>query len=648
MIDTFVANLRRLPVACLFALVLLLVVPGMALAGQWSAPLDLPAGSQGANGTVIDADGVVTMIWSQEATTDGCSSRTSAVGCEVRVARLGGAAWGAPITLSTADAYYAGSRLVVDADGIVTALWVQTDGTTNGHSIWSSRFKDDAWSGAQQLSVGSPLIYYTQLGVNAAGSVVAAWDNSTASETQAAQFANGSWTTAVAIPTGGRTSSYIDALVASPDGSFTALLRQTTGDRIGAARLAGGVWTDQGLISPAGRAAYAGAAVVDADGVVTAAWSSLTSGHYVVESTRRIGSAWSVPEAVSTTPDHAQGPQLVIGASGVVTMVWDVWNSSFSIAHLQFTRATGGTWSTPTNIASLTMPATALSLTLDQTSTPFLLVNVSASGSWLANSLHYADGSWSTPQPVVPGVVWSGSSFAINSFGSGVAMGYDRTGTPTVYQSARFGTAPTAPTAVKGTAGSSEIVAEWTASARSSAPPVSFYTATAAPGGGTCIATSSTRCTITSLKAGTEYRITVTATNLFGTSAASLPSGVIVVQASPAASIAKRRIAATSSGSGVTVRVPVSVPGPGEVTLIGRTTATGGSTRSAVNNVVWRCTVTATFVKAGSRVLSCNLRARARQQLRRGSMRFAFATVYVPTGGLPVRSVTAATIARHR
>jgi hypothetical protein len=47
-------------------------------------------------------------------------------------------------------------------------------------------------------------------------------------------------------------------------------------------------------------------------------------------------------------------------------------------------------------------------------------------------------------------------------------------------------------------------------------------------------------------------------------------------------------------------------------------------------------------------VLSCNLRARARQQLRRGSMRFAFATVYVPTGGLPVRSVTAATIARHR
>ena len=123
---------------------------------------------------------------------------------------------------------------------------------------------------------------------------------------------------------------------------------------------------------------------------------------------------------------------------------------------------------------------------------------------------------------------------------------------------------------------------------------------------------------------------------------------MVTVQASPAASIATRRIAVRSSGSGVTVGVPVSVPGPGEVTLIGRTTATGGSTRSAVKNVVWRCTVTATFVKAGSRVLSCNLRARARQQLRRGSMRFAFATLYVPTVGLPVRSVTAATIARHR
>ena len=648
MSETSVANLRRLPVVCLFALVLLLVVPGMALAGQWSAPFDLPTGSQGANDTVIDADGVATMIWSQEATADGCSSYTSAVGCEVRVARLGGTGWGAPITLSNADAYYAGSRLVVDADGIVTALWVQTDGTANGHSVWSSRFKDDAWSSAQKLSAGSPLIYYTQLGVNATGSVVAAWDNSTASETQAAQFADGSWTTAVAIPAGGRSSSYIDALVASPDGSFTVLVRQTSGDRIGAARLAGGVWTDQGLISPAGRAAYGGAAVVDADGVVTAAWHSLTSGLYVVESTRRVGSAWSVPEAVSTTSDHAQSPQLVVDPSGVVTMVWVRWNSSFSIPYVQFARATGGTWSTPTNIASLTVPATAVDLTLDEASTPFLLVNVSASGSWLGNSLHYADGSWSAPQPVVPGVVWSGSSFAINSFGSGVAMGYDRTGTPTVYQSARFGTAPTAPTAVKGTAGSSEIIAEWTASARSSAPPVSFYTATAAPGGGTCIATSSTRCTITSLKAGTEYRITVTATNLVGTSAASLPSGVVTVQASPAASIATRRIAVRSSGSGVTVGVPVSVPGPGEVTLIGRTTATGGSTRSAVKNVVWRCTVTATFVKAGSRVLSCNLRARARQQLRRGSMRFAFATLYVPTVGLPVRSVTAATIARHR
>ena len=58
MSETSVANLRRLPVVCLFALVLLLVVPGMALAGQWSAPFDLPTGSQGANDTVIDADGV--------------------------------------------------------------------------------------------------------------------------------------------------------------------------------------------------------------------------------------------------------------------------------------------------------------------------------------------------------------------------------------------------------------------------------------------------------------------------------------------------------------------------------------------------------------------------------------------------------------
>ena len=284
--------------AALVAAVVVVAIPGVAQAGQWDAPQSLPTGSQGGT-TVIDDNGSVTTVWSQEVATNGCNPYRDYAGCEVRVSRLGGDQWSAPTTLSTADAYSSGATVVVSADGTVTALWLQTDGTQLGKSVWARRFSHGFWSPATQLSTGTIKVYYTKLAVNSDGVVLAVWSDDTTQSTQTARFEHGAWTTAETMPTTSttppRTSSYIYAIVASPDRSFTVFTRQTDYQSIGAARLAGGVWADQGLITPTRKSAYGAAAVVDAKGTVTVAWDTVTAGfagHYVVQSARRVGGVW--------------------------------------------------------------------------------------------------------------------------------------------------------------------------------------------------------------------------------------------------------------------------------------------------------------------------------------------------------------------
>lgn len=636
---TSVTELRRALVA-LIALLLLAALPGAALAGQWGAPIDLPTGAE-AGPMALGADGIATIIWGQATAVGGCSENPIP-GCEVRVARLGANGWGAPVTLSNADADPSLSNVVAAADGTATAIWAQTDGTATGRSVWASRFSSGAWSTAVRLSSGAPDIGDPQLVEGPDGSVLALWLDNTTYATWWSQFVDGAWTTAAELTAVGQAAGGAPALLASPDGSFTLLLQQRDGQVV-AARLAGGVWVDQGPIAIPGHPVNSLAAVVDSQGTITALWNTYLEGRFVLESARRVGGTWGDPDVVSAPLRSCMSPLLVVDAHDVVTAVWTLQGDD-SPSAMTFARARAGTWSDPADVVLTagSFGGTSMVMAADG---PLLLAQDDATGQ--AYSLGLAGDVWSTPQLVVPGGLPGENSLAANAFGSALAV-LIIPGTPDRVQAIRFGSVPLAPSAVLGEASERQIDARWTPPARSDAPPVRSYTATASPGGRSCSTTGGLRCTITGLTAGMTYRVTVVAANEFGTGPASAPSAGISVPAGPAAVIAAKRIVTTAADGSVSVRVPVTVPGPGEVTLNGTTSNGGGSLRSSVSRPVWRCTVAVVFAKAGTRTLTCRLRARARAQLRRGALRFAFETIYVPTGGVPVRSVARVNIARHR
>ncbi|MGA1570038.1 MAG: S8 family serine peptidase, partial [Ilumatobacteraceae bacterium] len=87
------------------------------------------------------------------------------------------------------------------------------------------------------------------------------------------------------------------------------------------------------------------------------------------------------------------------------------------------------------------------------------------------------------------------------------------------------GALPNTPTVTSVTSGAGEVTVTWTPGADVGAPST-WFIARATPGTRAC-SDAGTSCTITGLTGGTEYTVTVTARNDFGSSAASAPSAGI-------------------------------------------------------------------------------------------------------------------------
>jgi hypothetical protein len=100
-------------------------------------------------------------------------------------------------------------------------------------------------------------------------------------------------------------------------------------------------------------------------------------------------------------------------------------------------------------------------------------------------------------------------------------------------------TVPDPPTGVAATAGNAQANVSWTAPASSGGSPILGYTVTSNPAGGTATTLGATSTTVTGLTNGTSYTFSVTASNVIGPSAASLPSNPVV----PAAGTVKSNTA---------------------------------------------------------------------------------------------------------
>ena len=104
-------------------------------------------------------------------------------------------------------------------------------------------------------------------------------------------------------------------------------------------------------------------------------------------------------------------------------------------------------------------------------------------------------------------------------------------------------TAPNVPTNVTATAGNASATLTWMAPVDTGGSPVLYYTIIPDPACGTCVGLTATglspTSTVIGLTNGQAYKFTVTATNLTGTSAPSVPSNTVTPAASSSGPTAK-------------------------------------------------------------------------------------------------------------
>ena len=200
---------------------------------------------------------------------------------------------------------------------------------------------------------------------------------------------------------------------------------------------------------------------------------------------------------------------------------------------------------------------------------------------------------------------------------------------------------PDPPVSVIATGGNASATISWSAPAFDGGSPITGYTVTASPGGGTCTTTGALSCTITGLANGTGYTFAATATNIVGASGPSLASMSVTPAAPPAPPAPPAPIPGatpTAQPGSLTVdrgtmRVPVRTTGPGTVVVLGYRIGGPGTGAKVA------CTSKARFTTAGSKSLICVPTTAAQALRRRGAVRMRVVLVFTTRGAKAQRTV---------
>lgn len=303
---------------------------------SWSAPADLTTIVQSISGAslVVDASGNVTAVWKYYDGTDWIlSSATSPVG----------GSWSTPVNITTPQSSVDLPELVVDSQGLVTAVWTKYDGGLN--TVYTaSRTPAGVWSSPQNLSTVGFQGYGPQVTIDGLGTVIALWTFVTASDIvvqSASKPVGGTWSSA-ATETGLGNDFGLTDLASDSAGNLTVLgtLRSGFNSSVTvASKPVGESWMSPVELSDPARDAESARLVVDQSGNATALWQwgSMRDRNWGIQSaTRPMGGSWSMPTQLSPVSDNAPYPYLTIGGNGGVLASWSLAENSTNFVQYSF------------------------------------------------------------------------------------------------------------------------------------------------------------------------------------------------------------------------------------------------------------------------------------------------------------------------
>jgi hypothetical protein len=264
--------------------------------GDWSTPFNLsPSGQNAGDGeVVVDSNGLVTAIWTRNNVLQASNL-------------LRGGSWSTPVDVSSTVAGRTASspNLTVDSAGRAIAIWKGTDDSFNRVVQSSTSLQGAAWSTPSNVSTLIPV--YPQVTVDSSGLATAAWsfDDGDKHIIQSSTSLNGAaWSTPVNLEAIGDARDV--KLAVNPDGLVAAVYSLDYGNRIqSTSSLNGAAWSTPVNLSDEGGSAAGQQLIVDANGVATAIWYRSNGTQNVIQSSSFSNSTSTPTPAPTSTPTQA-------------------------------------------------------------------------------------------------------------------------------------------------------------------------------------------------------------------------------------------------------------------------------------------------------------------------------------------------------
>jgi hypothetical protein len=293
---------------------------------NWSTPVNLSEVGQSAFNPqlAIDSNNNIVAIWTR---LDGANyiiqSSTSTDQ---------GANWSTPVNVSEAGQNADLSRLAIDSNNNIVAIWQVLIGVNSRIQSSTSQDQGSSWSTPVNLSEAGQNAEAHQLAIDSNNNIVAIWSRFDGAnyiiQSSTSQDQGSSWSTPFDISESGQTAETPQLAIDSNNNNIVAIWSRFDGANYiiqsSTSQDQGSSWSIPVDISLAGKNGETPQLAIDSNNNIVAIWRGPDGINYRIQSSTSTdqGANWSDPVYLSEAGQNAASPQLAIGSSNGVVTVW--------------------------------------------------------------------------------------------------------------------------------------------------------------------------------------------------------------------------------------------------------------------------------------------------------------------------------------
>jgi hypothetical protein len=233
------------------------------------------------------------------------------------------------IETATGNANY--PKVVMDAGGNATAVWMNYDNVNNTLDLWSNRYSGGAWGTSAVIDASPQGLSEYSLALDNLGGALAVWSQQVTNSTQSVfvrRFTPGTgWGSIATLTTTTNGSTYYPEVAADPEGNAMVQWGEFVGPQIREFFSYIPVGGSASAPAQIGASAIAKMAF-DASGNALAIWDEEVGNHRDVKAARFVAPAtWSTPVTVLVGGTES-APQLALDSFGNAIAVWAYYDSN--------------------------------------------------------------------------------------------------------------------------------------------------------------------------------------------------------------------------------------------------------------------------------------------------------------------------------